>query len=478
MPSIVVLDLTALRDNRVAQTAAELKNFGDAVQNWLKERRDDRDEEGNPVGRQHTRLLALEHALKGIIDQLTARLNSLIETPPAAGPLFETCRAIDGAVLWLNRLWHFYRVKFDQRADRLADLLLAADEVVWSCRRPAAIALNLTGPAPLCFVDLAASFSALEIDKPLPADVAAEGYAASLEGFARTLPIPLLGIPPWCAASPWWLVHIGHEVGHHVLREAGLVKRFQKALGDCAATTLPRDSKAGGRWIDWAEEVFADWYAIVAVGAAAGLALAHARWASPAAMLKAATRYPPAAIRLELCARLADKLKAPGPAIPDTHRWSSWKAEASADPALRPLVESVQQDLLVVDRVVEASALQTPAAEADDLCKLFYPLVAALDPGIDQVARWKKQLDESGTLHGDQTLPAARQVVAGALSAWAGYVGPTNRPRPLGELAKRTKQLIRLCAEPGYRAGDESDETALRELGRKQANDLLSAFGG
>jgi hypothetical protein len=475
--------LALLRAARRRRSAVELTCLNRAIRNWLALREEDRDDDGL-AGKHHTRLRALRDVFRGMFRQLRSGLRALPDDAPDGAKLFEGCRAIDGAVLWLRRLWEYYKDKFDQRGDkRVRGLLLAADEVVWSCHRPVAQQLLPDRPAPLCFVESYATFSAVEADKSLPFGLVPEGYVTSLQGFIKTLPVPLLGIPPWCVDAPWWLVNLGHEVGHHIQHECGLVDSFKRALQELAATTLPDDPDAGARWYGWGEEVFADWYAVQTMGGCAGLALSEALWASPARMLKGSGRYPPAVVRLELSARLAERLPSPSPAIPRERRWAARRSAAKADPGLGAEVETAENDLRVVEEVVKAAPPEAATA-GGPLHDLLHPIAERLAGGRARWHHWANVLRGGGTLslYEEPTRVAARQVVCGSLTAWVDLMGQQEDAEwkeAVRTLAERSKHLLQRCAEPGTRAGEDLTESpqSLEARGREQVKQLLMEFG-
>ena len=40
--------------------------------------------------------------------------------------------------------------------------------------------------------------------------------APFMQTFLAGLPIPTVGLSEGCGQAPWWLIYIGHEVGHHL----------------------------------------------------------------------------------------------------------------------------------------------------------------------------------------------------------------------------------------------------------------------
>src|SRR2546427_3444117 len=168
----------------------------------------------------------IEHVLVAAASQLADDADHL-DTSLPEGEFYETCRTLDIATVWLQRMWEFYRQKFDQRDDdRVGAGLRAADEVVWSCyhgvmERAGRIDPSIDhGAVPLPFIAPEFSPAAVESDQPLVGalqlSVDLPGWDDELKKLVGSLPLPLLSLPPWCVDSPWWLVYVAHEIGHHV----------------------------------------------------------------------------------------------------------------------------------------------------------------------------------------------------------------------------------------------------------------------
>ncbi|WP_158620366.1 MULTISPECIES: hypothetical protein [Corallococcus] len=316
------------------------------------------------VAEQHaSQFMAIEACIDGAARGLTKHLDALDLGLPR-GAFAEQCRRHDLRILWLRRLWRFFRERLDQRDDaRLAPLLRAADEVVWSAwrsvfERAPTLGLNVTnGPAPLPFIDLEHSPAATPrtwVSRELSRD----GGPLLAEHLER-LPIALIHLPVASVASPWWLVFIGHEVGHHVQHHLGLVAGFQAQLKQAVLRAAP-DLKltdaalAAERWGRWSQEVFADVYSVVSFGTAAVRALVEFEQHPDAGMGVPRDRYPAAAVRLHLMVRTAERLGLSG-------------AQASLnglDPrALVAGVELAEEDLRLVDTVVEASLAELPGSD-------------------------------------------------------------------------------------------------------------------
>ena len=306
---------------RLERTAGALAKLRLEVEGWFKQI-EQRDQDRGKPGVHATQQNVLRLRLERFLDNLNGRLGGLAGV--ATGDVYTACTAIDAATGWVRRLWDYYRRRFDQRQDDLLGPLLdAADEVVWSLFAPAFPNEKSRPPAPLCTIDPTAQPWARESHRPLPPEVSNDSQATVLDVYLRTVPIPLLGMPAWVVDSPWWLVYLGHEVGHHVQRDADLVVKWADWL----------DSVSGRpSWGNRGEEVFADVFSVLALGGWAAFALADAVWASPSSMIRASERYPAPVVRIELTARLAEKLAYRLPPDLAPFRWNAWRADAEKDP--------------------------------------------------------------------------------------------------------------------------------------------------
>src|SRR5262249_13799819 len=112
---------------RVERTRVELTRLRDDHKAWKTRRR-------GAVGaeRYKTQLDAIDKLVERGAVQLEAGLDS-VDLSRSEGAIYEACRTFDLRLLWVRRVWQFFREKFDQRDSELADTLRAADEIVWSC---------------------------------------------------------------------------------------------------------------------------------------------------------------------------------------------------------------------------------------------------------------------------------------------------------------------------------------------------------
>lgn len=293
------------------RTREELRAFKQDLNRWLVRRR-----EQDTAQQYWSQLRALEACLQSagaVLEEQIGRLN--LSLPD--GDLYQQCLRRELQVLWLRRLWRFFRERFDQRDDDvMGPVLRAADEVVWSTWYPVMSRARLLGipiqplPVPLPYIEMECSAGAMPADwvpEPLRRD------AGSLCSHLQKLPLSVIHLPVACLHAPWWLVFIGHEVGHHVQFGLGLVDSFSQLLektvrSPAAGGGTLFSAKDAESWKDWALEVFADIFSIVAMGSSALWAIAEFVRKPPASMCTPLNRYPPAAVRLELMVQAAERL--------------------------------------------------------------------------------------------------------------------------------------------------------------------------
>jgi hypothetical protein len=291
MPSSILTRNVVRRE----RTVAELRRLSDAMGAWLIRRRlADCDAAGTYIGRHKTQLDTIERVLKRAADQLAKDADAL-STNSDAGAFADDCRAIDIATVWLQRLWEFYRERFDQRDDAdLGPVLQAADEIIWSCYhevmqdRP----LAQHGAAPLAIIASQYSPSAIESDQPLRGDlqltVDFPDWDEDLKKLVSALPLPLIALPPWCVQAPWWLIYLAHEVGHHIQDKLNLIGYFREGIGKTAAASGEKDTA----WSAWSAEIFADVFSVLAVGRWAAWSVAEVERSTPDRMRVTRNRYP------------------------------------------------------------------------------------------------------------------------------------------------------------------------------------------
>ncbi|MBO1322758.1 hypothetical protein [Acanthopleuribacter pedis] len=341
--------------------------------------------------------------------------------------------------VWLRRLLGYYRDKYAQR-ETAAELLSAADEVVWSCYAPALIeaedlALPLDHrPPPLAYLHHEVSPAAV---LPHMVPGAVRTHDPKLSAFIQTLPIPLLILPDLNQRAPWWLVLIGHEVGHHLhyalAPKGALIPAFENAV-----RTAVRDLGLPDvyLWGDWSMELFADVVSVHLMGPEAVSAVACFELADPRALDQHKARYPAPLLRVALLG-------------------ACWKHFSGDD---RPLLGSPWSDLLAglanasptyaaVDQIASALCGDLPGLGVS-ISELCGRNPADFLPGgrVDDRAAW---LLGDGAPSQWQALDDAALFAAAGFRAWREL---QNEPAArLKHLAERILQTLNRCGPPGVR---------------------------
>ncbi len=388
---------------RIEESAAELERLRREFGTWRAQR-----EQADLHGRHATQLGALEELVTRCLDMLRVELE---RAPRAGREVHDRCRVVDRQVVFVRRLWSYFREKWSQRDDYLlGPVLAAADEIVWSCYAPPFRRLDRDpGPPPLPFVDDDHSPYAIPLAY-LPVQL-----RSSDELLRRTLdelPVPVIGIPPVCVSRPWWLVAIAHEVGHQ------LAYAFDAAPGQAARNAIETAAASTGTgaqdlWGSWTHELLADAYAIAAIGGAHHRALVAFEHGGDATMTRFVDRYPPPIVRQAFAASVLAELG------------------LAAELASPPLAAAVELDEIELERdelAYLAALLKDVPAVAGALVRT--PLVedvtlagaTAFDEkrlsGDGEVDWWARQLLKDTPLPVSETLTGARLATAGALTAW------------------------------------------------------------
>jgi hypothetical protein len=455
---------TLMSQVRWEQTEEELHRIKQQVTAWLAHRR-----QRDPQGYHQTQLATIESVLLGALKRLTEKLNEVQAALPQleVEAVYDQCRDFDQSILWVNRLWSFFRDKFDQRDEPqyAGPLLKAADEMIWSCFWQVFETKQLTPqhPAPLCYIEPEYSPAAIVSDQPMPHGLRLEADIDFLDEFLATLPLPVLRLPPWCVQSPWWLVFIAHEVGHHIQHELDLVEPFQQGLQQAAqkAGATPAASKT---WGDWGEEIFADMFSLLMAGQWALWAMAEVELSAPAAMTAPKPRYPAAVVRLALMREIAMHLK-----LDTTAALRGLDLDAIAQGNA-----TTAQDFALAKTLAAAAfaGLEDCCGKPSDFC------------GFDQatfqaggtIENWANLLRSSPPPPGEKNLASARNIVSGAVAAWAEVSAFSDRRVRTAEkkqLVENTLQVLQESGPEGTRA-DAQPDGKRPEKGREFADLLLA----
>jgi hypothetical protein len=443
---------------RVEQTRWELDRLRDRIAAWVRRRRGlDR------LGQYQTQLLALETALLGCLDGVEAALDTIDGSRPL-GEVYADCRAADRRLALVGRVWEWFRSKFDQRDDpTLGPVLAAADEVVWSCyaevfRNAAQMSGREvpSGPAPLPYIEPSYAPRAVVRDEP-PAELRADAGDAVLREFLARLPIPVVGLPSACVEAPWWLVLLGHEVGHQVQSDLvpdwGLVAEFGTLLADAAG------DEAAGRWRRWAAEVFADLCLLCCAGPWAVWAMVELELTDDRAMLAGnRARYPSPVARLELLAVAAGSLGLDGRA--GLRGLDPRSLAAGGDGAL---LEHAAEDVALAARMA-AAALGHRLGGLGTFAELY-----AFDAGDFRqggaVDGWAWALRRPGLLFPEQSLRAARLLVCGAIAAWSQVASNPDAAERSDARAGLREALLPMLAQSREEATRAAEPSTLPDLG-------------
>ena len=408
---------------RIEQTRQEMDYLRTDVLDWLARRR-----KLDRLRQYQTQLSVLEAAIVTPLANLRAALDGVAETQPT-DQLYGECRAFDQRLVLLRRVWTYFRAKFDQRDDpALAPVLAAADEVVWSCYAevfrnvdPTAPGAPTRGSAPLPFIESRYSPEAVPRDEP-PPDVRTTPDDLLLYEHLRRLPIPVIGLPPACVHAPWWLIYLGHEVGHHLQYDLApewrLVNGFGRWLGEAAASQPEPTVDAVGsqRWQGWGREIFADVFSVCAMGSPAVHALVELERADRRTMLKPnRPRYPSAMVRLALLAAVACALGVDGNAALAGIQPEAVVAGPPIMDGPRDLCQLARADLALVPKL--AAAVLSHSIEGlgtlPELCGCANGKAPA-----SAGSGWAQALLGRAPLFPEPSLPAARLIISGALEAW------------------------------------------------------------
>jgi hypothetical protein len=384
-----------------------------------------------------------------------------------AGDLFDECRLYDLRILWLRRVWQYFRDKFDQRDDpTLQPVLEAADEVVWSCyqqvyRQLEVMAPGVTsGPAPLPFMEAWYAPEAFPAEL-VPAGLKAEVDVGFLREYLNKLPIPIVRLQPACVGAPWWLIYLGHEVGHHiqfgVLPDMALTSQFREKVAEAALACAASDEEAA-QWQRWSTEIFADLFALLMLGPWFLWAMVELELQAGSTMSVSRSAYPSPVIRLRLLALAAQRLGlSSGAAL------RGLVPELSGDPG-------AQRSLMVAGRVVDVALgpLVGLPAPLSDLCA-FKPQDHLTGGTVDV---WRELLSGGSVPSAERKLRSSRLTASAAVAAWADVIeaeDPTAETGGRAEdrayqrraarrqaLAAATLEAIRRNAEPGTRAATEA----------------------
>jgi hypothetical protein len=403
-----------LRQVRIEQSCRRIDGITDAVGKWLCRRDHD-----DVLNQYSTQLAVLKTALTGPLTELREIVTQLADIQDT-GQVYSACRANDVRAEVVRRVFTYFRAKFDQRDDEpLGRALRAADEVVWSCwtepfRNAMRADPSLTPkPAPLPYIEPQYSPAAVPRDDP-PADLTVERDDSVLMKYLERLPVPVLALPAVCADDPWWLVYIGHEVGHHLQFDLAPSWGLVKSFGELVETTSGKaGSRESAKWRTWAPEIFADICSVHSLGQAAVLGILQLELDEPGKMLVGKRKYPPPLVRLAILAAVARRLGLDLDAALDQAGLATLAALTRPDSGPDPAV---------TDAVVTA-ALAGPLAESGPLAKSgpfgdLFSWDASYFTPRGSVEYLRDGLRGRSELRVKRGIRSARLLTAAAMGAW------------------------------------------------------------
>ena len=434
---------------RKEETLREAERLRTELLTWLCERckKDEKQQ-------YRTQLKSIRTLIDGALTDLQPDLNALDSTKEP-GLFYADCRLLDLRILWLRRIWYFFKEKFDQRDDTLmGPLLRAADEVVWSCYHQIFEANTSLkqGPAPLPFIEAQYSPEAFPVEL-VPASLKDSTIGAPfLRMYLNQLPMPVVRLPPICVVAPWWLVYVGHEIGHHIHYGLNLVGWFRETVEQRIAQ-LGGSQEDAERWGDWSQEIFADIFSVLIMGPWAVTAMVAFELSNPQAMLKRRSRYPSPVVRLKLLAATADRLGVDGSA-----RLQAYALDLAA---LEQASSEVSSDAAWVAPIIEIALGPLPNLSKSLPGLLLFRAEEYLAGG--PVAEWSTAFLEQKDHIFYNNLREARLMTSATLHAWSEIVLRPEQERTTlyTTLTKRAMDVIVKCREEGMRAAATVSEVEL-----------------
>jgi hypothetical protein len=412
---------------------------------------------GESEGQYQTQLASIHQLIDGALKQVQASLEN-VDRQGSEGPVYEECRTYDLRANWIRRVWRFFADKFDQRiTGPFQGYLRAADEVVWSCYRPAFEAVNggAASAVPMPYVEPWFSPSATPAQAEfLPPEFLKEIDKSFQEKVLSKLPVPVLRLPFDQVATPWWLVLVAHEVGHFLQYQLLSGKSLVGAYKDVVTGALGKVSKDDAKdWDQWSCELFADLVSVFLVGPASLKAITELELARDASLLAGRDDYPPVAVRLGFLAEILKRVLSEEVAKAALGCLDPAGLAGGDADAVRRLAQAM--------KVAEASLARLGRLPQDlgTLCGFrrehFEPrTLPGAKKAPSRVAQWALQLLRRQT-SGEQTLEAARLAAAGAWLAWERRIAEQAEPPQDSEKRKTWRETLQLSLKD---LGDDSIE--------------------
>lgn len=439
---------------RIQETKAAVSELDSRVNAWLdvQERLDARNHYKTLRTALRIQLLALLCEASKAMDGLTAS--------SGRGYVYAQCRIHENRLLWIERLWNYFREKVDQRqSEPFKRTLQAADEVIWSCYAPPFRAIDAHHKTvPLAFI--ASEYSPKALARgTVPQELRNRVDTDFLRKMLMELPVPLVELPRRCIDEPWWLTYAAHEIGHqiqHDIEDSGtLISRFREVIRQSIEDEDTRD-----RWAYRGEEIFADMYSLYMLGPWALWALTELEWTTDEGMMNDKNRYYPSPLmRLHLMKQVLTTMGIDGK---NAMRGFADVLPSPSDQALIAGVAKAASEAEVVGTLSLANLCQWKN-ESRDASELV----------IDEFHNTFVGRGDRGP---DISVLGPRRALAGGLAAWAEISTIVDQERRTAEkkaLKDAVLEMLPLCAEPVERGdADEAMPNAAR-VASTTLNDVL-----
>ncbi|MEV4512632.1 hypothetical protein AB0K00_27135 [Dactylosporangium sp. NPDC049525] len=452
---------------RVEQSCRRIDRLRETIADWVARR-----QAADALQQYQTQLATLGAVLGGCLADLRAVVDAVPGGQPAPG-VFGLCRDNDQRVELVRKLFEHYRTRFDQRDTPAAgDVLRAADEIVWSCWAEPFRNAGRDRPdlpiaaAPLPYLE--PGYAAAAIPRLAPSsDLETPADDDVLQRSLALLPLPLLALPALCLDDPWWLVCVGHEVGHHLEYDlTGDLTVLAAFAEEVEAASLRAGAARPDRWRSWSREIFADVCSVLSMGPAAVHAVAQLELDDEQRMLDSQrAHHPPPLVRTGLLIEVARQLGVDAGA-----------AAGPVDPGRVPAV-TAEVD---VARAVAAAALAAPLGGHGPLSRYYdwEPAVYA-DRGL--LWNMSEGLLGKAPLAVRPRLRSARLLTAAAATAWrqvASIADPGRREALRRDLAGRYLAEVPRSREEGTRSARMAGASAPAVVQTELTDLLLRAGSG
>lgn len=205
--------------------------------------------------------------------RITAQLDEFLTELESDNGQQRTNEDLLRGLLFLNRIWAYFRDMFAMRAvSMLKDPLKCSDEFAWECYRPLWEQARAAGKVdvgrlkepPLVFFTSSASPFIQRRDTPFEAEGVTAADLSRFNAALSFLPIPVIGVPWFQLNHLPSAVVIAHEVGHAVEQDFAVAAALDRVLADLPAEMGRRRSA----WAAWRRELFADTFGILCMGPA------------------------------------------------------------------------------------------------------------------------------------------------------------------------------------------------------------------